>query len=693
MITNLLWGLGNVVDSIANAITAPFRWFADLLNNWLGLTMDYLISIILKIVYEIQKAFFLVVDFIQLLFRKIAGLDTVYISEGLETYNGTVTDPTTGVTGNSISGEYSQDLALVFITSQQVVDVLISLLVVSIILLFVFTFIAIIKNQYNADKTKGANGPIIAKALKALFTFIFVPVLCFIGIYVSNGLLKTIDGATSAGNSTSISGEIFVCAGTQGNRARTNDAFKNRLVNDTSLNFNGKFVDSSTSFGTQKTAAKKIDEAFAGGLSCGSGGHYLNATYDLENTAFKHMYKWSAVGTISSYDYMNTDLVWLYYDLGKYSWLIGFVASFFVAKVLLTAIFGMVQRLYEITILFVISPPFVALMPLDDGKAFAGWKRKFISNVILAYGVVVALNLFFIICPIFQNITLFYTASDIAKYGQTLCDLFNSLGHCIFIIVGCITIGSFGTMISALIGIDPRDDVMARGDNIEKGIRGTVASVASMPGSIKSVGSKVWNKSKNFGSKVGSLGSKVHNAFGNTEEQVKEKAAKTQLDADRAAEGKSTGRRAWLTDKDYRQQTRAIENSVYGTNKMSAKDSLGKFFHKEIKGDDKVNIATGQALVATAGQKAATEFRDNNKHASKLGMALESHKTVSAGKKYHVQQKQEEKDREYKEAMREIQSQLKEVMAMKPKLKKLEEENAIEERKAKILSADKKTKK
>ena len=441
----LLWGFGDIVNSVSNAFSSVANWISDKMGSWL----DFFITVLLKLVYEILKVFFMLLDFIQLVFRKMAGLDTVYMNGQAET----------------------GDLALMLFRNQNVVNALIALGVVAVVLLFMVTFVTIIRNHYRAKEAKDtAVGPVIGKAFKALFAFIFVPLVCYFGVYVSNGLLKTVDEATRMSGALTVSGEVFSASAMNANRARLDADFASKLAQDENLNYGGYFVDDQNlQYSTSKSAAEKIDKAFASKMS--SPGANIVASED----DYAHMFHQSSPGAISNFDYMNTDLVHVYYDLQKFNWLFAFVSCFFIMATLLVAALGVIQRLYEITILFAISPPFIALMPMDDGKAFSNWTKKFVGSTLIMYGTVVALNFFFIIAPILQSIDLFGSPAEIATYGKLTCDLFNSIAHILFIMCGSLVIKDFTNLINELVAGEKVASLGDRGANVAKEVQGNMA--------------------------------------------------------------------------------------------------------------------------------------------------------------------------------------------------------------------------
>lgn len=71
---------------------------------------------------------------------------------------------------------------------------------------------------------------------------------------------------------------------------------------------------------------------------------------------------------------------------------------------LVVAVIRLAKRIYEIVFMYVTMPLFMSTLPLDDGARFRAWSESFVSKIIIAYGTVIAVNLFALILPIATQI-------------------------------------------------------------------------------------------------------------------------------------------------------------------------------------------------------------------------------------------------------------------------------------------------
>lgn len=401
----------------------------DFLKNLPNIIMSALNYILSSLLYGIQMGFFFLIDMIQAVFRKIAGLDVYWYRESSNTY--------TNVEG---------DIVETFIKSDTVWNIFIAVCVAAIILLFVTTIIAILKTELN--EKDNSKTPVIKNALKAVAYFVMVPVVCVFGIALANIFLRSFDSATAYKGATSISGQVFASASFNANRVRSEHLAGDSDLSDIKerlkpLNTDPKIRDSSS----RAEIADALDYAFVHDLSCKDVEYYFGDMDDyMAGYAYilggkKHYHK-------TSFDKYTMELVYYYYDMMNYNYLIGYFASYTIIMLLLNLMIGVIQRIFDLTILFIVSPAFIATMPLDEGQRFKKWKDTFISKTLGLYGPIIGINLAFTILTLVQRIYIFDPS------GGGLNGLFNSLMQCIFVIVAILCVKDFGKLLNTIIGGD-----------------------------------------------------------------------------------------------------------------------------------------------------------------------------------------------------------------------------------------------
>ena len=487
---------------------------AEKIKEWFAGWFGAIFSIIPKTLYFLCTLIFQVLDILQVLVRKVAGLDVYYVSNT--------------VGGTSDSAKQTGDIAQRFITeiftgqNSVLSNVFWALIILGLIMLIITTFVAVLRSEYQGitDGKAASKGRIIGRAFKAIAAFAIVPVVCYFGIFLANVILKALDTITTgtpntnftysdstgktqsvankfmqqktetgvntyigysfggftntssaAGRilttSTPISGLIFKACGYQANRIRNFSSFRSAMSSNPSVGA-GVF----NQFGTDyDTSANLLDDCFA---NC----YRLNEKVSVPTSPFHKSHMWplstgifgaisdpSIMANVQVFDKNNVTLVWYYYDLWSFNFIICVAALIVCTKLLISLVFGLMKRLFEVVVLFLIAPPIASLMPLDDGSALKKWQSKFVGKVIGAYGPVVGLNLMFLILPFIMQIRFFNM-----PFVDSIINVF-------LVIVGLLTVKDVVATISELIGAD---NTLASGEAMAGEVGQTIQKVGKV---------------------------------------------------------------------------------------------------------------------------------------------------------------------------------------------------------------------
>lgn len=441
-----------IADAVGGAIDGIVDFFRDALGDMLDTILSILLTALSGIFYGLQMGFFVIMDVIQTLFRKVAGLDSYYYQGNLQT----------------------GDMAMDFIFNPTVMAVFWSVLVVAGILLFATTFVAIIRSEIT-EKGSNPKAPIIGRALKSILYFAMVPIVSILGIFFANVLLKTLDRATTVNNVTTLSGMVFQAAAAQACRAENSVEFANKFKDDFGVSI-GTITDKSQTH----LVADAANKAFANGTvikmqSVTGDEPYMWADYNILGGSFDPTA--DVACSISEFH-----MVFYYYNLMPgmgFDYLIGYIGGFIACAMLLTSILGCMQRLFEITILFVISPPIIALMPIDNGSRYNTWRQEFVKRVLACYGPIIGLNLVFMLLTIIGDYSLFPNETGYAIH--------NALVKMFFMIVALLCLKDITGLVSSLSG---GGDVSAMGEGKKEGTQ-------KMAGQILSAGQRLGHAAVN----------------------------------------------------------------------------------------------------------------------------------------------------------------------------------------------------
>ncbi len=278
-----------------------------------------------------------------------------------------------------LDGEQSEILTH-FILSDSIRNAFLGVFLIGVILLFVFVVIAIIKSEAADLQHKKTKGQIIAKALQSFVVFLLIPFLLVAGIMLANVIVGAIHGSMTGaiydGNTTSLIG--------------------------------GQILVTSGS------------EAYIGPANM--------------RTEIERMF------VTGQLDYNKLSVVKQYYDLGDMNFFVGIAGGLAILVMFVMSAVMFVQRIFDIILLYIVSPASVSTIPLDDGGRFRIWREMLVSKVLGAYGIILSMNIFFLIIP---------QVSKIAFFGDTFKD---GVIQLLFILGGAFSITKANMIIAQLTG-------------------------------------------------------------------------------------------------------------------------------------------------------------------------------------------------------------------------------------------------
>lgn len=283
-----------------------------------------------------------------------------------------------GIDTVAIKGE-NKDLLSHFLLSDGVKNAFWGVFLVGVILLFIFVIIAIIKSEAADPQHKKTKGQIITKALQSFITFLLVPFLLIAGISLVNAVMGAIHG--------SMTGVML-------------DGNGNSLIGGQILVTSGY----DAYIGPSNRA--EIERMFITG----------------------------------ELNYNSLSVVQQYYDLADMNFFVGIASGLVILIMFVISAIIFVQRIFDIILLYIVSPASVATIPLDDGGRFRIWREMIISKVLGAYGIILSMNIFFLIVPQLSQISFFDNAFK------------NGIVQLLFILGGAFAITKANMVISQLTG-------------------------------------------------------------------------------------------------------------------------------------------------------------------------------------------------------------------------------------------------
>lgn len=269
------------------------------------------------------------------------------------------------------------DLVSSLIQSDTIHRVFLTIMIIGVILLTIFVMIAFIRANYQSNERK-TRGAILAKAGQSLLIFLLIPFLLLAGMTLVNVIMTSIN--------TSMQQYV---------------------------------TDGQTLIGGQMLITTGND-AFIGSAS--------------EREAIERMFLSGVL------DYNNLSVVRQYYDLTEMNYIVGNLGALVMLVMFVISSITFIQRIFDIILLYIISPVSVSTIPLDEGNRFRVWKDMLISKILGAYGIILVMNLFFLIVPQVSRMTFFNNRFE------------NGIVYILFFIGGAFAITKANLVISQLCG-------------------------------------------------------------------------------------------------------------------------------------------------------------------------------------------------------------------------------------------------
>lgn len=217
-------------------------------------------------------------------------------------------------------------------------------------------------------------------------------------------------------------------------------------------------------------------------------------------------------------NYAKLSVVKQYYDITELNYVIGLLGSLVMLIMFVISAITFVQRIFDIVLLYIISPVSISTIPLDEGNRFKVWKDMLISKILSAYGIILVMNLFFLIIPQVYQIKFFDNSFQ------------NGVVYILFLIGGSFAVTKASRVISQLTGAPATGGEMAQMIyNIRSALAFTRATKGVVNGIIGgAVGGSDYKQMRKKGKTKGeSLNASLHSTRNQRVVQEGQKKSKT----------------------------------------------------------------------------------------------------------------------------------------------------------------------
>lgn len=203
----------------------------------------------------------------------------------------------------------------------------------------------------------------------------------------------------------------------------------------------------------------------------------------LQDYTFKN----STAGVFLSIFELDNKQMSLTYNNLRINWIVLVLASIIILRKLLSAIFGLLKRMVDIMILYVMYPAAVATIPLYGNSSLGSWTKRMFGKVTAMYGFIIGLNLGFLLLTPISSVNLitpemlasnpaFAWMTNLFGIGGFGASVINRLIQILFYLVGIWFIFEIPKVVQKFVQAVDQDkdkgyeDIISSGEEVKKGV-------------------------------------------------------------------------------------------------------------------------------------------------------------------------------------------------------------------------------
>ncbi len=234
--------------------------------------------------------------------------------------------------------------------------------ILGIALNFIFAIISVTRAVFSDDREKSI-GPMLGRIGKSLATYVVVPIFVIVSVNLASAVLLKIDDI---------------------------------------MTINGGGAD--LTFGNTLFMIFSFGEETSDYEDCSG------------NPSFTDRARISFYNNNTKYERSADSSEYFYFSYFKV--LGGMILSIYIILLLALAIIMFVTRIFDLILLFIVSPYFAATISLDGGEKFGDWRKLFIAKLVSGFGLVIMMKLFVgIILPIITNGSIIFSTNTFINTG------------------------------------------------------------------------------------------------------------------------------------------------------------------------------------------------------------------------------------------------------------------------------------
>lgn len=386
--------LSTVFSWVFNEILAPILF--PILEEVLEFAIDLYTTIYSFQIYSLFAGVLKIIDYLEIAFD-------VFIGRRDVTY---VIDKNTKISGSLLE---------ILVQHEMVSKVFWVLTLSGFGIAMILTIFGTAKSAFDLDfENKRPVSKVLTAMMKCFIQFFTVPLFVYFMLILATDILRVATDTISGNTATTLGRIVFMIASL--NASRT----------------------------------KSLNADFINGLDPKDARRQITLGTTPEDTVrfpfyTTNSYTWKGK-TVEPIDYINVKAVNSDFNLADFDYLIGFLAAIFLFFIMAVCIITFVQRIFEIVLLYIVSPYFVSTMPLDDGERFGRWRDLFIGKCFTGYGSAIGMRLYLVVCQMIMAGNIKFT--DAKLVSSIEIDYFMKL---FFLLGGAWAVFKSGPMITQIL--------------------------------------------------------------------------------------------------------------------------------------------------------------------------------------------------------------------------------------------------
>lgn len=391
------WVLGHIMqpiyDWLSSLMTSVLTWvFEKIFEPFLAPILEKAIETFINLWLDIFSVFIYtgfssllkLIDYIETAFDIFIGLRDVSFTQGKDTVTGSLLE--------------------VLLQMDTINTIFWAFTLSGLGIAMILTIYATAKSAFDLDfENRRPVSKVLASMMKTFITFFTVPFFMYFIIQLATVVLEGVSYVLGGANKASLGRIVFTIAS----------------------------LDAAADIKNENDNITQYAEQY--NISTATSGITLG-------TSEKDIYRYPFYS--GAKDYADVSAVREWFDLSNFDYLIGFIAAIFLFVVLAMCLLHFVQRIFEVILLYTVSPYFVSMIPIDEGERFGRWRDMFISKVLSGFGSVMGMRLYLMVCPMIMGNQI--------QFGSYVSVEMDYIMKLFFLIGGAWAIYKSGPMITSL---------------------------------------------------------------------------------------------------------------------------------------------------------------------------------------------------------------------------------------------------